>query len=432
MSIIHRPLYKSLRKSMVLALAAAALSAPARAQETPANYDELRRRIDVLAEEINRFKTGETQTSAGEPGRFGFAPSASKIYRTDKGLSIGGYGESLYQRKDNARDDGSASGTSGQDSWDALRAVFYTGYKFNDRFLVNTEIEFEHGNTKAGGEAGIEFAYVDAFVTPAANLRAGLLLLPMGFQNELHEPTVFLGARRTETENAILPSTWRENGVGVFGDVGPVSYRTYLVNGLQATGFTASGIRGGRQKGTEAKADAFASVTRIDWQLAPGALLGASGYLGKSGQGSGLNVGTKIAELHAELRFMGLELRALGAQAWLDDVAALNASLSTPLTGSNSIGSKMFGGYLQAGYDVFTLIGMKGSLIPFVRWEKLNTQAEVPTGYSSSPSNNRTVFTLGANYLPIDSVVVKLDWQNLGNEAGTAIDQLNFAVGYAF
>ena len=57
---------------------------------------------------------------------------------------------------------------------------------------------------------------------------------------EMHEPTVFLGAVRPETETRIIPSTWRENGFGIFGDVGGFAYRTYVVNGLDAGGFSSA------------------------------------------------------------------------------------------------------------------------------------------------------------------------------------------------
>ena len=58
---------------------------------------------------------------------------------------------------------------------------------------------------------------VDYLWRDEANFRAGLVLVPMGFVNEIHEPTFFFGAERPEVERRIMPSTWRENGVGVFG-----------------------------------------------------------------------------------------------------------------------------------------------------------------------------------------------------------------------
>src|SRR5207245_6852458 len=132
------------------------------------------------------------------------------------------------------------------DLLDLERAVLYFGYKFNDRTLFNSEIEFEHAVAGEGekGEVAVEFAYVDFRATKRFGLRGGLLLVPVGFLNELHEPPIFHGALRPEVETDIIPTTWSENGLGFYGVAGPVSYRAYLVTSLRAAGFSAEeGIR---------------------------------------------------------------------------------------------------------------------------------------------------------------------------------------------
>src|SRR5439155_524812 len=161
----------------------------------------------------------------------------------------------LYQNFDSHADDGSPSGRF--DTADLERAVFYFGYKWTDHVLFNSEIEFEHAvaASDAPGEVAVEFAYVDYRVSRGFGVRGGLLLVPMGFLNELHEPPIFHGARRPEVEQVILPSTWRENGLGVYGDAGPLTYRAYLVTSLDAEGFSPDlGVREGRQEGAEALA----------------------------------------------------------------------------------------------------------------------------------------------------------------------------------
>ncbi len=390
---------------------------------------ELERRLEILAGEIETLKIGEAAAPAGE-SEHGLGPAASKIYHTERGLSIGGYGELLYQNFDGNRDDGALSGKT--DAFDLLRGVLYFGYKLNDRWLLNTEIEYEH----AGSEVSVEFAYLDYLWRPEANVRAGLVLIPMGFLNELHEPTVFLGARRPDIEQAILPSTWRENGFGLFGEVGPVAYRTYVVNGLRGAGFTSAGLRGGRQKGNQAKAESFAWVGRVDYTGVPGLLVGGSAYVGDSGQdlksaaGSSIGVGTQILEGHVEWRWRGLEVRALGVQAELDDVTALNQALK--LTGSQSVGERLSGRYVQLGYDLLAGRGGEQALIPYGRWETYNTQDRVPAGFAASPSTDVEVVTLGVAYKPIDPIVLKIDLQDYDNEAGTGTDQLNVLLGWIF
>ena len=83
--------------------------------------------------------------------------------------------------------------------------------------------------------------------------RGDVDLVPMGFVNEMHEPTVYFGAERPEVERLILPSTWRENGVGAFGTIADrFHYRVYLINGMDGQGFSSNGLRGGRQNGSRA------------------------------------------------------------------------------------------------------------------------------------------------------------------------------------
>ena len=136
----------------------------------------------------------EIAAAGGGISDTGFGPAASKVYAIEQGLSIGGYGEMVYQGFAAQRDDGVDSGR--KDELDFLRAVLYVGYKWNDDWLFNSEIEWEHAKAGEGqrGEVAVEFAYLERRIRPEINVRAGLLLVPMGFINELHEPTTYLGA----------------------------------------------------------------------------------------------------------------------------------------------------------------------------------------------------------------------------------------------
>ncbi len=399
-----------------------------------ARLDEIERRLEILAREMEDLKVGEAAVTASrEMEVSGLGPAASKIYQKEHGVSVGGYGEAVLEVFDEARDDGRESGAV--DQFDFLRAVFYFGYKFTPSWVFNSEIEFEHASTSNGGSASVEFAYLDYLYRDQLNLRAGMVLVPMGWLNELHEPTVYLGAVRPRTENRIIPTTWRENGVGVYGAIGAFDYRTYVVNGLDGSGFSASGLRGGRQKGAKAKAEDLAWVGRIDFTGVPGLTAGFAGYLGDSGQdlvdadGGSIAVGTSIFDLHLEYRFRGLELRGLWARAELDDVARLNQALG--YQNGQSVGETLEGGYLQAGYDVLAG-GGPSSLIPYLRWERINTQESVPEGWSSNPANDERLLTLGLAYQPIEQLIFKAEYQNIDNEAGTGVDQFNLSMGYIF
>ena len=131
--------------------------------------------------------------------------------------------------------------------------MVYAGYRFNDRFIFNSEIEIEHAN-----EIFLECTYLDWRSSDNQGLRAGMLLMPAGVVNELHEPNVVLGAERPVTERIIIPSTWRENGVGIYGSTGRVSYRAYVVNGFRGdsrenvTIFILANALGGEEGGASA------------------------------------------------------------------------------------------------------------------------------------------------------------------------------------
>ncbi len=430
-------------KPLLTTLALALLAGLASAQDAPKpdtekRVQELERRLEILSKQMEAQTTG-AQPEAPEQGRYGLGSAASKVYESKGGLSIGGYGEFLYSNIESKVQDGGHA--SNQRSLDALRLILYTGYKFNDRIVFNSEVEFEHGgysDEHKEGEAKVEFAYLDFLLNKAMNIRAGMVLLPVGFINELHEPPAFLGSRRPFTETTIIPSTWHENGVGLHGDLpANFSYQLYLVNGLSALGkgeegetegFSAKGIKGGRQAGKKANAASLAWTGRLDWNFMPGALAGVSFYTGNSNQsGEGKAITTALWDIHAEYRLRGLQLRGLYAAVTnsKDGVQAIATGL-----GAREVGTKQFGGYLEVGYDLVR--GGKASLVPFLRWERLNTQLAVVSGVVADGGNDQTILTLGLNYKPIPNVVVKADYQKLENRASTGRNQFNVAMGYYF
>jgi hypothetical protein len=433
------------RVMLLALLAALAIVASGNAQQDSAQVRRLTEQVEAITRELEALKLGRDVVAQADSTVTGLGPAASKVYRVRQGVSIGGYGEVLYENFGGEREDGAASGA--RDQIDALRAIVYVGYKFTDRLLFNSEIEFEHGNTEGAGSVAVEFAYLEYRASPAFGARAGMVLIPMGFLNEQHEPPVYLGARRPLTETFVIPSTWHENGLGAFGSVAGFTWRAYLVNGLDATGvgesgaegFSASeGIREGRQGGAKAAIEDVAGVARVDWSGLPGVTVGVSGYLGNSGQSATLpsdpsiviDARTTVFEGHLEYRGHGFEFRALGAVADVDEAAEVNEILGN--TAGASIGSRLTGWYLQAGYDVLRGLRTEHQLIPYVRYEEVNTQAEVPGGFAKDPATDRTAFTFGAAWRPITQIAVKADYQWLTNQAESGVDQLNVSLGWLF
>jgi len=402
---------------------------------------ELRRQIEIITLEIEELKLGREVVVEADTSLYGLGPAASRVYRVGQGVSIGGYGEMLYENFAAEREDGQPAGVN--DQLDYLRAIVYVGYKFSDRFLFNSELELEHASTGGDGSVSVEFAYVDWLLTEPVAIRAGLVLIPMGFVNELHEPPTFLGTTRPETERQIIPSTWRENGIGIFGERQGFSYRAYLVNGFDAignapaaSGFSASGLRGGRQKGSKALVEDIAGVARLDYQGLLGLTVGSAIYVGQSGQNDTTSAGTTIDattviwEGHAQYRARGFDLRGLIAVADVGDVEEINAAHG--LSGTESVGERLLGWYLQAGYDVLHRTRSRAQLVPYLRYEQLNTQDEVPAGFAANPATDRRIVTLGLAWRPITNLIVKADYQVHSNDADTGVDQFNAVIGYLF
>ena len=410
----------------------AASQEPANQGKTPKT--EAERKTDILASEVEKLKTKLFIPEKREyKSQYGLGPAASEVYRVNRGLSIGGYGEAFYTNFTGDKGDA-------KDSADLERAVLYVGYKFNDWIILNNEFEFEHATTGEGdeekGEVSVEFSQLDFLLHPAANIRAGLMLMPMGFINEIHEPVTFHGNHRPDVEQFIIPTTWREMGAGLFGQIMPgLQYRMYAVNGLNAEGFESSGIREGRQGGSQAIAENWAFTGRLDYTpgFAPGLLVGASTFLGDAGQDE-LYLGRKIAAMtqlyegHVQWHYRGFEFRALGAWGHIDDTAVLSAAKG------ETIGTENYGWYTEAAYDVMPLLWKDSTqyLAPFFRYEQYDTLAAVPKGFDNDGSYNRWIYQAGLTYKPIPNIAIKADYRNIHSAAGQQPDEFNLGVGFIY
>ena len=262
------------------------------------------------------------------------------------------------------------------------------------------------------------------------------MLIPMGITNEFHEPTAYMGARRSETETHIIPTTWRENGFGMLGSAGKFSYRAYMVAGLDASRFSSEGIRNGRQSGSRSIATDMAFVGRLDYALMPGAGVGGSIYTGNSGQGQFVENGrtygirTTIGEVHGQLQARGFDIAALYARSSINDVAVLNRLRG--ISGKDSLGEQLQGGYFQASYNLLSQRSEDMRLSPYYRFEKLNSQASIPQGYIVDPARNRIFHTAGIEFRPIPNIAIKGDYQWMRNKAQTGLNQFNINMGYSF
>ncbi len=400
---------------------------------------ELMRKVDILTRMLEKQQLGEVARREYKPTA-GVGPAASHIYyKKGSGVSLAGYGEIVYQNYSATKDDAQSSNKT--DQIDYLRNILYVGYKFNNRFLFNAEIEIEHAvaGEDGPGEVAMEFGYIDAILSPTITIRGGMMLIPVGIINELHEPPTFFGVLRPQTARQIIPTTWRSNGIGLLGSTSSgISYRLYLVEGLNAVNYSSRGIRSGRQSGAKAIAEDFALTGRLEYAGIPGLTLGASFFTGNSGQGltdstgKEIQANTSLIALHGILRRSGLELRVLYAMSSLSDVTRLNQTMG--LTGDASIGKRQRGFYITAAYDVLRLIrpGSEAQLLPYFQYDALDTQDDIPEGFTKNPANRQSLVTIGVLFKPISRIGLKIDYINRDNDAGNAIDQWNVGLSYLF
>jgi len=394
-----------------------------------ASNEELERRINILSDEITQLKASQFKASTGQQA-FGLGQAASKVYFVPQGLSIGGYGEIVYNNKSHENEDGDA--TNREPTTEALRNIIYLGYKYSDQWIVNAEIEIEHVD-----EIFNEFLYIDYLSSDALNYRFGLSLVPMGLTNELHEPIYFNSVNRPEVETYLIPTTWREIGVGVFGQTGKLTYKAFLFNGADADAISSNiknGVRNGRKKGgTNTNASTGALVLRADYAFDTSTSIGGSVYRGKASSANSATPATNyidmemsITEIHALYKQSGFGIKFLGTR-----VSFANSEDWNKQAGANKIPDLMNGGYLEFEYDIEKSKG--AVLTPFIRFEQYNLHQEVDSTYlTKNQAYDRKNTLVGVAYKPIDRLVFKADYayKHQGDDKG--INEFNLGLGFVY
>jgi hypothetical protein len=367
-------------------------------------------------------------------------------------LSLWGYGEIYYTHpihEDEAT------------RFDLARAVFGIGYHFDDRTVFNSEFEVEHSVASADnkGEFEVEQFYIDHQFKPWIALKAGLFLMPFGLLNEHHEPTNYYGVQRNFVETLIIPSTWREGGLGLHGnteiglnwDIGVTTgldiggrevnpedpqYRTALeledadVAPMQAT----------HQELSLANGQHLSQYLSVNYTGVPGLLAGAAIFTGQTAVPAGLpSERVTLWEGHLRWSAGAAEISAVYARGRLSNTATfnlINAGASNPLP------AEFLGYYLQGAYTVWQSDGYR--LTPFARWEHYDMGASyegiapgfttVPTGLASDgkpwPQPDDRVWTFGANFYLTPQVVFKADYQTY--DVNKDFSRFDLGLGLAF
>lgn len=388
----------------------------------------------------------------------GFTVSAQE--KTDNALSrlsVGGYGEAVMSRNfysqhfNRYRDPLTYKDDKSHGRFDLPHVTLNLGYDFGRGWTMGMEIEFEHGGTESaveidadesgeyeaetekGGEVALEQFWINkAFSDGRFNVKAGELIIPVGEINQHHLPNEFFSVYRSEGEAKLLPNTWHQVGLSLWGSLPQWRYEAIFTSGLDAERFGHDCfVHYGATSPYEYKlANVYAGAARIDNYSVKGLRLSLSGYYGYTFRNTERKAGASYDDCHGalaigsfgfELNRWNLIVRGNATYANLSDAERITAFCNaypkhTQQDGSPSkhspIGSSAYSFGGEAGYDVFSIfdaLRQKQKLYVFGRYEDYNTYA---TG------NKKVAYTydhvkrmsFGINYKPISQIIVKAEW----------------------
>ncbi|MGN1220733.1 MAG: hypothetical protein ACI4TU_07325 [Candidatus Cryptobacteroides sp.] len=378
---------------------------------------------------------------------------------TSKGsrLTIGGYGEVALSRNfysDNVYRYSSASSHKGEQHgrFDIPHAVIYLGYDFGKGWTMQTEIEFEHtgtgvavekefeeageweSETEKGGEVELEQFWIQKSFFPALNVRMGHIIVPVGGLNNAHEPLHYFTVYRPEGEYTILPSTWHDTGVSLWGKISHWRYEVMAIAGLDAYLFsTENFIKNGAGSPFEFKvANQLGFAARIDNYSINGLRLSLSGFYGRT-----FNNTYPYEEIPETSRYYGVKGRtAIGAfdfvytgknfiargnadYGYVADAAIIsnmkrNRSASNAPYDKSAVGKSAVAAGCEAGYDILSFFSRKDTerkLFLFGRYEYYNSY--IPdTGQEAAEWTAKHRIAVGLNYIPLPQIVVKAEYSH--------------------
>lgn len=311
-------------------------------------------------------------------------------------------------------------------TFDQHRLVPFIYGDVSDHVKFAAEIEIEHGE-----ELKVEFATIDYLINEPVNLRAGILLLPLGKFNLLHDSPLRDLTERPLVNQRIIPTTLHQPGVGFYGTVYPtrlsqLNYEAYLTSGFtDAFGggsnpdptsniSNTAGIRDARDNNTEFdNNNGKAVVGRVAFSPILGVEVGGSGFFGSYDP----NSTRPLAIWAVDWTLQRGPFEIIGESAW---AYIRDNNFDQDGTTLNSNPRRMQGYYIQANYHF--LPGFLTRLAPshfrpevstftaVVRWEDMNLGQDIDMTEVGA-RGKRQRLTLGLNFRPTEDSVFKFDFQ---------------------
>lgn len=288
------------------------------------------------------------------------------------------------------------------------RFVLFTHSVLSERASFSMELEIENVgvNTRDTfrfqGEVVLEFAAMDFELTDWLTLRTGVMLVPMGKLNLVHDEPIQDFSERPLVDTFILPSTWFEPGMGVYGDVplwgdALLRYEAYAVQGMTDRITASGGLRGARSPVASDTNENKSIVGRASIEPFLGLEIGFSGYTGYYDSASKRSIG--IAALDLTYRNGPFELVGEAARVMLEPGFNFEGDL---------VPAGMRGAWLEGHYHVY-LDGLKKwkgvrnpHLTLMARYDYIDTDMGADT-------DDRLRLSGGINFRPIEDYVFKLE-----------------------
>ena len=385
-------------------------------------------------------------------------PEKTKLQKFLGRLTVGGYGEVALTRNfysDNVYRYSQPEAHRGEQHgrFDIPHAVIYLGYDFGKGWSMQTEVEFEHLGTGAaverefeeageweaeieqGGEVELEQFWIQKSFFPQLNIRAGHIVVPVGGLNAAHEPLNFFTVYRPEGEFNILPSTWHDTGISIWGQTplgkkgASLRYEAQVIAGLDAMLFTRDKfIHNGAHSAFEFKvANNYGGVLRLDFVPVEGLRLGLSGFAGntvnntypKENLSEQYNVkGTLlVGAFDFAYKGHGVVIRGNADYGHLSDAATVSklkarrSGGDSPYSSSPVATAAMAAG-CEAGLDIFHFIPRlkEQKFFFFGRYEYYNSYIPGKGDAAGYDFTARHRIAAGINYFPIPQIAVKAEY----------------------
>lgn len=341
--------------------------------------------------------------------------SAGLTIKGNSATAISGYGEIAY--KNHLYNNTAIA--------QLQRAVLFIGHRFSKNISFFSEWELENAKVSSSnnsGEFSMEQCFIKFDITRMVYINAGFFTPRIGQINENHLPNTFNGVNRPIVEKMIIPATWREVGVAIYGrsrGLPGLNYSLGVMNGLNAQGFSlAEGIRGGRYEGYMASAKNLAITGALlyyygGWRLQASSYLGGSiGLDDSTAARIGIQTGTFgtpvfLNEANFHYRHRGFAAKGLISLIQIPDAANINATFA------NNCPEQMMGYYAEFSFDwMYKKYAQDKQFITFLRYEKVDMNGKIPFNGLENRAFTQDHIIAGITYLPVRGIAIKIDYHN--------------------